>query len=413
MAVRHVELAIEQRRFKTTFEFFAALRLEFRIAVRGRHERRLIFVSDVGIVEPRRIERTGLRPSRAPGRTQTQLLHVLHLPPERFFADHPRAAQLGIVRRLEVLTERAVVVAADGRRHEYAVVPRRLLFHIQTERGVREVVFRARERGATADGRDRNRREVGARRRDRAYFSPVVLKADGRFELEVLATRVLRDARVVERQVVRGGALHTLTPSAERPEQAQAAERIARIQQRVVLGVVVHTQHEPMRKPGRREVVGRNTERGAVVVGAVRHRLFDFWRRRTEAALRQVLRERRTPHQIAERIDRERPLHESDARANVRRTRRDFELVRQEQIEVGSQRQLAAPVPRDHATVVIPADRIEIPRRVGAAAYADVVALPQSRTEDGRMTGGDFVIPQIEVDEVSARVLSVQQPRTL
>src|SRR5262249_43663234 len=150
----------------------------------SRRERRLVLVADGGVIELRRVERAGLRAGGAEGGAKAEAVDDGHVKP-RLFAQHPRTAELRIVRGLELRAERAVIVATQRSRHEHAIPPRELLLAEHADGRIGTIVLRAAARRAAGDRRDWNRREVGSRRAESADVLMVVLQADGGREIKV------------------------------------------------------------------------------------------------------------------------------------------------------------------------------------------------------------------------------------
>ena len=91
-----------------------------------------VLIAGARRVQTRRVERAGLRSGCAVRAAQPQVTERAAddaglLLPERLFADDPRGADLGIVRGGVVLSERAVVVAANRGGEEETVLPRHRL----------------------------------------------------------------------------------------------------------------------------------------------------------------------------------------------------------------------------------------------------------------------------------------------
>src|SRR5690349_330636 len=107
-------------------------------------------------------------------------------------AQYPRAADLRVIRGLEVLAEGAVVVTAQRRDEEEAVLPPCFLLHVHADRGIGLIGLQAVPRRTTGDGRDRRGRKRRTSRRDGARLPAIVLEADRRREIQHVAEGVLR-----------------------------------------------------------------------------------------------------------------------------------------------------------------------------------------------------------------------------
>src|SRR5262249_52169350 len=157
-------------------ELLAAFGSELRIAEGSRHETRLVFVADRGVIKLRRVERPRLRAGGAKRETKAKAVHDGHVKP-RLFTYHPRTAELRIIGGFELLAERAVVVATQRNCQKCAIAPRDLLLAEHADRRVGAVVLCAAARRAASNRRDRDRREVRRSRADGAEVLMVVLQA--------------------------------------------------------------------------------------------------------------------------------------------------------------------------------------------------------------------------------------------
>src|SRR5262249_8081740 len=137
----------------------------------------------VRLTEARLLTRHAVR------RAQTQLIQPAaaehrDLTEEVLFRCDPRRTQRWILREREILTERAVLVRADGARQEQAIAPRDLLAHVAADRDDRLVAFvdgKARARGGE---RSRTRHEVAARAGREVLLLVEVLATDDRRRLQ-------------------------------------------------------------------------------------------------------------------------------------------------------------------------------------------------------------------------------------
>src|SRR4029078_2861224 len=115
--VRQVCRPAEDSCFETRLELFAAFGTKLGVAERPGHESRLILVADRRIVQLRGVERAWLCARGPQCGAESEAVDAGRVEP-RLFTQHPCTAELRIVRSLELLAERAVVVAAQRGRQE-------------------------------------------------------------------------------------------------------------------------------------------------------------------------------------------------------------------------------------------------------------------------------------------------------
>src|SRR5690606_13427480 len=138
------------------FQLLAPLGLQVRVPVGAGHERGLVLVADLRVVETRRIDRPGLLARGAPRHAEPELIEESERP-ERLFVDRPRGAQLRVDRGVELRAEGAVRVRADRAGDEDTVAPPDLLLDVDAGRGVLREALPAVPHRAARDGRDRER----------------------------------------------------------------------------------------------------------------------------------------------------------------------------------------------------------------------------------------------------------------
>src|SRR5690606_3353758 len=199
-----------------------------------------------------------------------------------------------------------------------------------------------------------------------------------------------------------GAPVHALLAARGAAEEMVVALRLPRQRLVVVLRVVVDTRDDPVRGPFDRLIPELDAGSRAVVLRAVVVLAPFLGRSGAPTATAAVVeqRPRVRPDQVAEGVLIDATLRQPGSALHVTGVHAHRELLGEQRLEVGAEREPLAPVPVDDAGVVVTGDGAVVANRVGSATHAQVVALRQAVLEDRAEPVLLLVFVDVDAEEV-------------